>query len=64
MIRRVSILVLAALTAGAQADDGKAIRILIITGYHHPAHQWRKSTPALRHALEKDERCRVRVVDG
>ncbi|HEU4754812.1 MAG TPA: ThuA domain-containing protein, partial [Armatimonadota bacterium] len=46
-------------------DDGLAaeapIRALVLTGRHHPAHDWRATTEALRQVLGRDPRVRVEV---
>lgn len=36
-------------------------RVLIVTGHHHPAHDWKATTAALIHVLEQDPRLRVEV---
>ena len=54
------LLVCLAASAAAGADE---IRVLIVTGIDHPAHQWRETAPALRALLEKDGRLSVRIVE-
>ena len=38
-------------------------RILIVTGIDYPGHKWRKTTPVLTEAIEKDPRLAVDVVE-
>lgn len=45
------------------SPEATPIRALIVTGYDHPAHDWRLSSPALREVLEKDRRFDVRIVE-
>jgi type 1 glutamine amidotransferase/glucose/arabinose dehydrogenase len=40
------------------------LRALILTGHHHPAHDWRATTAALVHALEQDPRLKVEVTEN
>ena len=40
-----------------------AIRVLIVTGMDIPAHEWQKTTPAIKAELEKDPRMRVEVLN-
>src|SRR5437773_7624349 len=42
----------------------KPIRALILTGNHHPAHDWRATTAALLHILEQDPRVKVDVTEN
>jgi len=53
-------------SAGAIAVDRSPrkadARILLVTGVDHPGHPWRKTTPILRQAIERDERLAVDVV--
>jgi type 1 glutamine amidotransferase len=37
--------------------------VLIVTGVDHPAHDWRKTAPALKALLEEDKRLGVRIVE-
>lgn len=58
----------ALLLAGAAAvclaaADEKPIRVLIVTGMDHPAHNWRETTPALKAELGKDPRMKVEVLE-
>ena len=46
----------------APTDD--PIRALIVTGHHHPAHDWKTTTPALRDDLTGDPRLRVSVIEN
>ena len=39
------------------------IRVLIVTGMDIPAHEWQKTTPAIKAELEKDSRMKVEVLD-
>lgn len=51
-------------TAGLEVPAGgiqtapicEPVRLLMLTGHHHPAHDWTKTTPALAAALEADPR--------
>lgn len=49
---------------GVESRMEKPIRALILTGYHHPAHDWRKTTGALLLALEQDPRIQVDVSEN
>jgi type 1 glutamine amidotransferase len=45
------------LSFGQSGLAGEApIRVLIVTGRDYPGHLWRETTPAIRAALEKDQR--------
>ena len=44
-------------------DQSALIRVLIVTGMDHPAHDWRQTTPALKEELAKDVRMNVQVLD-
>ncbi|MHB8523321.1 MAG: ThuA domain-containing protein [Limisphaerales bacterium] len=48
--------------ASVQAKPDE-IRVLIVTGMDIPAHEWRKTTPAIKEELEKDPRMKVEVLD-
>jgi len=51
---------------GLAADQSPAhhdIRVLIVTGMDHPAHNWRATTPALQEELGKDPRFKVEVIE-
>ncbi len=57
-------------SAGADVPSGGVAtrldppyRALVLTGYHHPGHDWRKLTAALVASLEQDPRCRVQVTE-
>jgi len=39
------------------------VRVLLITGIDHPAHNWRETAPVLREDIEKDPRLAVDVVE-
>ncbi len=56
------------ITAGAFAMPShraskKPICVLIVTGMDHPAHDWRKTTEALKGELTKDLRMKVEVLE-
>ncbi len=58
-------------TAGVDVPVGgvvstmeEPIRILIVTGHNHPAHDWRKTTAALIPILEQDPRVWVDVTEN
>jgi type 1 glutamine amidotransferase len=58
-------------TAGAEIPENgvetsleERIRALILTGYNHPAHDWRATTAALILALEQDPRMWVDVTEN
>jgi len=58
-------------TAGAEVPEGGVasrweppLRALIVTGHHHPEHDWRKTTGALLLALEQDPRVEVDVTEN
>ena len=55
--------VLAAPKDATQPIGVLPIRVLIVTGYDHPAHKWRQTAPAVRQVLEKDKRFEVRIVE-
>lgn len=57
------LLVAASIAAGSVNADEKPIRVLIVTGMDHPAHNWRKTTPALKDELSKDARMRIEVIE-
>ncbi|MBM4001114.1 MAG: ThuA domain-containing protein [Planctomycetes bacterium] len=48
--------------AAAAEPGAKPVRVLLVTGVDHPAHDWNKSTPVLVDLLEKDGRFTVRVL--
>jgi type 1 glutamine amidotransferase len=43
--------------------DTNQIRVLLVTGQDHPAHQWRETAPALRQLLEQEKRIQARIVE-
>jgi putative heme-binding domain-containing protein len=43
-------------------DPDAPIRVLILTGRQHPAHDWQKTTRAIEEVLARDSRLRVTVV--
>ena len=49
---------------GVQSDKAEKIKTLILTGYNHPAHDWRTTTAALILALEQDPRMIVHVTEN
>ena len=58
-------------TAGVEVPIGgvvstmeEPIRVLIVTGHNHPAHDWRKTTAALIPILEQDPRVWVDVIEN
>ena len=58
-------------TAGVEVPVGgviskmeEPIRVLIVTGHNHPAHDWRKTTAALIPILEQDPRVWVDVTEN
>ena len=58
-------------TAGADVPAGgvdstldRPIKALILTGYHHPGHDWRQLTAALIQSLELDPRVSVDVTEN
>lgn len=42
-------------------EDADHLRTLVLTGHHHPAHNWRETTQALREVLRADDRVRITV---
>jgi type 1 glutamine amidotransferase len=59
----LSALALAALTSLAAPPPGEPVRVLLVTGMDHPAHNWKKSTPAIRSLLEQGGKFRVKVTE-
>jgi quinoprotein glucose dehydrogenase len=49
---------------GVQSVMEKPIRTLILTGYHHPGHDWRQLTAALIQTLEQDPRVETEVSEN
>jgi len=47
----------------ADTEINRKINVLLVTGYDHPAHNWKVTAPALKEVLEKDKRFKVDVVD-
>jgi type 1 glutamine amidotransferase len=39
------------------------VRVLLVTGVDHPAHDWKTTAPAVRAVLERDRRFEVRIVE-
>ena len=56
-------LVAAALAAAPQ-DTGQPapVRVLIVTGVDHPAHDWKATAPALQRILQQDGRAAATIV--
>ena len=50
-----------ALPSAAAAEDA-AIRVLIVTGMDHPAHNWRTTTAALEKVLPEDPRVQITLL--
>lgn len=48
---------------GVDSELPPRARVLVVTGHHHPAHDWRATTQALVHVLERDPRLKVDVVE-
>lgn len=61
----VPLAVMALVTVPPPAEPAKKepIRVLLVTGVDHPAHDWKTSAPAVRGVLEKDKRFEVRIVE-
>ncbi len=55
---------LAVPAGGVQSHLELPIKALILTGYHHPGHDWRKLTAALILTLEQDPRIQVDVSEN
>jgi type 1 glutamine amidotransferase len=49
---------------GVESDAAGRIKALVLTGYHHPAHDWRAVTAALIVSLEQDPRMIVQVTEN
>lgn len=45
------------------SEEDRSIHALILTGHHHPAHDWRATTEALRSALSQDPRFVVSTME-
>jgi len=48
---------------GVESHLDRPIKALILTGYHHPGHDWRQLTAALVQSLEQDPRMQVDVTE-
>lgn len=48
---------------GVESTLPETIRVLIVTGHNHPAHDWRATTPVLKQVLETDPRMAVSVTE-
>ena len=51
-------------TGGVESHLDKPIKALILTGYHHPGHDWRNLTAALIQTLEQDPRIQADVTEN
>ena len=51
-------------TGGVESRLDKPAKVLILTGYHHPGHDWRQLTAALIQTLEQDPRMQVDVSEN
>ncbi len=51
-------------TGGVESHLDAPIKALILTGYHHPGHDWRQLTAALIQSLELDPRMQVDVTEN
>jgi type 1 glutamine amidotransferase len=49
---------------GVPSELPPPVRALVLTGHHHPAHDWRATTAALVGVLERDPRIRAEVAEG
>ena len=49
---------------GVQSTMEKPVKALIVTGHHHPGHDWRKLTAALIGVLEQDPRVVAHVTEN
>ncbi len=47
-------------TASIPTDD--PIRVTVLTGHHHPAHDWKATTAALHHVTASDKRLELEVI--
>jgi type 1 glutamine amidotransferase len=50
--------------AGIESSLPEPVKLLIVTGHNHPAHEWRKVTAALIPVLEQDPRVQVDVTES
>ena len=48
---------------GVESHLDRPVKALILTGYHHPGHDWRQLTAALVQTLEQDPRMQVDVTE-
>ncbi len=48
---------------GVESRLDRPVKALILTGYHHPGHDWRQLTAALIQTLEQDPRMQVDVTE-
>jgi type 1 glutamine amidotransferase len=48
---------------GSVAAAVEPVRILLVTGIDHPAHDWRKTAPAIKGLLEAEGQMEVRIVE-
>jgi len=49
---------------GIESPLEAPVRALLLTGYNHPAHDWRATTAALIHVLDQDPRMKVEVTEN
>jgi len=47
----------------SEVADAPPIRVLLVTGVDHGAHDWKTTAPALRDVLQQDKRFEVRIVE-
>ncbi|WP_437221665.1 ThuA domain-containing protein [Planctomicrobium sp. SH661] len=45
-------------------DHDKPIRVLVLSGAHHPGHLWKQTSPQLKELLEQDPRIQVDISDN
>jgi len=45
----------------SEKSESAPIRALILSGEHHPGHNWQETSPALKEILERDPRLRVDI---
>lgn len=47
----------------SSSEAGKTVRVLIVTGMDHPAHNWRSTTEAVQEVLSKEDRIILDVLE-
>lgn len=62
-LRNILLLVLFVSSARAGSNSDTPIRVLIVTGMDHPAHDWKTTSAAVRRELMKDPRMQVDLLD-